>query len=139
MKYAFNPVKNNCLRRLKLAIKNGQRTGTLQKEMAKLGFSCFWISSADTFYKYLVKLSTKRRRAVFRVARAAIKKNDLVNPHSFYYKSDFRDIQFVAASLVADAKRYLHQYITNERRLTFDEIRDIVDQVEKERPTKNEK
>lgn len=142
MKYPYNPIKNNCLRRVKMAIKNGQRNGNIREEMAKLGFTCYLIGSATSFYKYLVKLSAKRRRSVLRVARAAIKRNDLANIHSFNMFKDFRDIKFDEESRVADAKsritiqvelvkfQLLQLIRTARNSLTLDEIHAIVEQAE---------
>jgi putative heme degradation protein len=147
MKYAFNPVKNNCLRRVKLAIKNGQRSGNIFSEMAKLGVHCDRMADAHEFYQDLLRLSPKRRRAILKVARVALKKNDLVYSSFLTYMADkyeggdLRKILFVKEQRMTNIKDGMVRNlkaILDENLLTVDELHAIVDQVKKERLAKNE-
>lgn len=77
----------NNLRKLKLIRKNAMkltdytdRTQYIRKEIEKLGFTFdSYFEYLDDFYSILVKATPKQRTAIFRVGRAALKKNSCVD------------------------------------------------------------
>jgi hypothetical protein len=125
----------NHIRKLKILRKNIQRRSVnLNKEMAKYGFLVSTQHRIDFIIRFFGSLTPKRRRSIFRIGRAALKKKTLISLSDIFvalHKNrnyDLREIPTIEERKYVDLKRKMRNLIQEIRKEELDET-EIFDDV----------
>ena len=141
MKHSRAQTTNNTLRKFKLIIKNtlklnhNKNQQYVLEEFRKLGFDGATTYNMNWFYDCLKNQKPKRRAAIMRLGRAALKQNDTVQIYGIFtewsiaFKSehqiDLRTVKFSERDYIAGLKNKI-----GDLKLQILAIEDIIRRVE---------